>query len=72
MAIILPLDEMTLQEKLEAMELLWEDLSRSHEGVEPPDWHRTVLDERRRRVADGESDFTPWEQAKADIRKKVS
>jgi hypothetical protein len=72
MAITLPLDEMTFQEKLEAMELLWEDLSRSPEGVASPDWHRKILEERRRRVADGESGFTPWEQAKADIRKKVS
>jgi len=37
MTMNLPLKEMTLQEKLAAMELLWEDLARSPESVETPD-----------------------------------
>ena len=66
-AFVLRLDEMTLQEKLAAMELLWEDLSGSPESVESPDWHRKVLEDRCQRVADGESGFTPWEQAKTSL-----
>jgi hypothetical protein len=31
-----------------------------------------VLEERERRIASGEARFTDWEQAKADIRKRVS
>jgi len=34
MATKLPLDEMSIQEKLAAMEALWEDLSRSTEAIE--------------------------------------
>jgi hypothetical protein len=30
---------MTVQEKLAAMEALWEDLSRSPEAIESPEWH---------------------------------
>jgi len=33
----LPLKDMILQEKLAAMELLWQDLSRSPKPVESPD-----------------------------------
>jgi len=33
MSIKLPLDEMTIQDKLAAMESLWEDLSRSPEAI---------------------------------------
>ena len=44
MSIKLPLDEMTVQEKLAAMESLWEDLSRSPEAIESPAWHKDVLD----------------------------
>ena len=72
MPVTLPLSEMTLPEKLEIMEALWEDLSRNSSALESPDWHREVLEDRERRIASGEARFSDWEQAKADIRKRVS
>ncbi len=67
----LSLKEMTLHEKLAAMELLWDDLARCPESVESPTWHKDILDERHQRVADAEAQFTTWETAKTEIRKKV-
>ena len=63
MSLNLPIKDMTLQEKLAAMELLWEDLARSPESVESPDWHKDILDERRGRVAEGKARFVDWETA---------
>ena len=71
MATKLPLHEMTIQEKLAAMEALWEDLSRSPETIESPEWHREILDERRQRVAGGTAHFEEWETAKTKIREKL-
>src|SRR5437667_5552993 len=71
MSIKLPLNEMTVQEKLAAMESLWEDLSRSPEAIESPAWHKGVLDQRQQRIADGTAQFEDWEKAKAKIREKV-
>jgi hypothetical protein len=71
MSIRLPLDEMTVREKLAVMESLWEDLSRSPEDIESPEWHGKTLDERRRRVDEGTARFVDWEKAKADIRDKL-
>jgi hypothetical protein len=71
MATKLPLNEMTIQEKLVVMEALWEDLSRSPEAIESPEWHREILDQRRQRVADGTAQFEDWETAKAKIREKL-
>ena len=68
----LPLKEMTLREKLAAMESLWEDLARTPEAIESPAWHKDVLDERHQRLADGKSRFIDWETAKAETRKKLS
>ena len=51
----LPLNEMTVAEKLQAMEALWEDLSRNAEALESPEWHRGVLEERERRITSGEA-----------------
>ena len=67
----LPLKDMTLQEKLAAMEALWEDLTRSPESFESPDWHKDTLEERRQRIAEGKAHFTDWETAKSAIRTKV-
>jgi len=68
----LALNEMSLAEKLAAMEALWEDLSRTPEAVESPAWHKEVLEQRQNRVAEGKTGYTSWESAKADIRRQVS
>ena len=40
MRVTLPLNEMTVPEKLQLMEALWEDLSRNSDALESPEWHR--------------------------------
>jgi putative addiction module component (TIGR02574 family) len=72
MAVTLPLKDMSISEKLQLMEALWEDLSRNADALESPDWHREVLEERESRIASGDAKFSTWEKAKADIRKRVS
>jgi hypothetical protein len=72
MSATLPLNEMSLPEKLRMMEALWEDLSRNSDALDSPAWHDPVLQERERRIAAGEAHFSDWEIAKADIRKRVS
>ncbi len=72
MPITLPLDEMTVAEKLQAMETLWADLCRTPDALDSPDWHREILEEREQRIATGQAGLTDWEQAKADIRARVS
>ena len=68
----LPLKDMSLHEKLSAMESLREDLAHTPDAIESPAWHKDILDERRQRLADGTSRFIDWETAKADIRNKLS
>jgi hypothetical protein len=72
MSFNLPLKNMSLYEKLAAMESLWEDIARNPEAIESPVWHKDILDERRQRLAERQSHFIDWETAKADIRNKVS
>lgn len=68
----LPLSEMSLAEKLQAMEALWDDLSRNPDTLESPAWHEEVLRERQQRIASGEAVFLDWEHAKTDIRRRTS
>ena len=47
MPVELPLAQMTHDEKLQAMQLLWAELSKTPEQLTSPAWHRDVLRSRR-------------------------
>lgn len=69
---ILPLNEMSVEEKTNAMEAIWENLSASPESVESPAWHEEELRVREARVEAGDAKFVNWEKAKAEIRRQTS
>jgi len=71
MSIDLPLEKMTLADKLEAMELLWADISKRPADLPSPAWHREVLDERRQFVAEGKLRFLDWDTAIAELREEL-
>lgn len=67
----LALEKMTVKEKLQVMEAIWDDLCQKEDQVPSPDWHGSVLAEREKRLASGETRFSDWEEAKERIRKRV-
>jgi len=68
---VLPLDQMTTEEKLRAMEVLWADLSRNADRFESPAWHADVLRERDQRIAEGKEPSIEWEVAKRKLRERL-
>ena len=62
MSATLPLEKMTLAEKMQAMEELWADLSRN-DRFESPAWHADVL-----KARSAENEFVDWEAAKRQLR----
>lgn len=68
MAITLPLDEMTTEEKLQTMEALWENLTRNPEEFGSPAWHEAVLKQREERIKSGLEPAFDWETAKSELR----
>jgi hypothetical protein len=72
MDVTLPLAEMSVVEKLRTMEALWADLSRNEGDIPVADWHKELLDERKRQIDAGEARFTDWETAKKRIRDQAS
>ncbi len=66
------IDQMTLEEKLLAMEALWDDLCRREASLPMLQWHKDLLDERERLVRDGKARFTDWETAKRRIAGQAS
>ncbi len=68
----LPLDKMSLEEKLQAMESLWDDLCNTAGGISSPAWHEGVLAERLSMQERGEVKFEDWEAAKKKIKNKLA
>jgi hypothetical protein len=62
---------MTLPDQLEAIELLWTDISRRAADVPSSTWHRDVLEQRRRLAAEGKLRFLDWDTAIAELREEL-
>jgi hypothetical protein len=71
MEAVLPLDQMTTEEKLRAMEAIWADLTRNADSFESPAWHADVLREREQRIAEGKETFVDWDEAKRQLRERL-
>ena len=54
------------------MAVLWSSVLSAVGTYEPPAWHEAVLRERRRRVAEGEETFIPWEEAKRQLHEEFA
>ena len=70
MVSVIQIEKMSREEKLQAMEALWADLSKTDADVESPGWHQTVLKESEIRFAAGQERTTDWEIAKRELRKR--
>jgi len=68
MEIVLPLEQMSVEDKLRVLERIWEDLCRHEKELPPPPWHRDVLEAREARARQGTERFTDWDEAKRRIR----
>ena len=67
MEIELPVKQMTVEEKLRVMDILWDDLRRNEENLPVPQWHKDLLDQREQFVREGKARFSDWETAKKRI-----
>jgi putative addiction module component (TIGR02574 family) len=69
---VLPLDRMTVEEKLRAIEVLWDDLCRNEKQLPVTDWQKQLLDEREQQIQTGEAKFSHWDAAEKRIRERIS
>jgi len=61
-----------LNERLMAMEALWESLCHnSGQGLPVPDWHKEELSQRIAAMDAGLETVSPWEDAKVNIRQRA-
>lgn len=72
MEITLPLEEMTTEDKIRAMETIWDDLCKKSESIPSPSWHKNILKEREKAIKNGKEEFIDWNEAKKQIEDKIS
>ncbi len=59
---------MSRAERLAAMEVLWDSLLDEEAQIESPDWHRDVLEQRKRKIESGRAEFISLAKLKASRR----
>ena len=72
MKLDLPLDQMSVADKLQIMEAIWDDLSRHAQDQAIPEWHQEVLAEREKKLAEGTEQVLDWETAKKQLRREIN
>ena len=72
MTVTLSLEKMSIEEKIQTMESIWEDLCKTAESLSSPPWHQKVLNEREEYIKRREDKFIDWEIAKKNIRNDIS
>lgn len=67
----LPIEQMSLEEKLRTMEELWESLSAEKGTLASPSWHGDALRETAERYDVGREQPIDWSAAKRELRKRA-
>ncbi|MFA6053212.1 MAG: addiction module protein [Methylobacter sp.] len=63
---------LTVTEKIQAMETLWDSLCAHADNISSPTWHSETLQQREEMLNNGTDSFVDWNDAKKDIRNQVS
>jgi hypothetical protein len=63
------IEQMSLEERLQTLELLWASLTRTPEAVPSPEWHAEVLAPRLAKVERGEGEFLTLPELKQRLQK---
>lgn len=62
-------DELTVEEKLEYVESLWDRIAARPENVAVPDWHLEVIEQRTQ--GDGSPKVRSWDDFREELRSKL-
>ncbi len=56
--------KMSTIERLQAMEALWSSLLYEDDEIESPEWHKDILEQRKRKIKYGKAKFITLEELK--------
>ncbi len=56
---------MSTSERLQTMEFIWDSLIYDDSKIDSPDWHKTILTERKKKIESGTAEFISIKDLKA-------
>ena len=59
----IPLNKMSVSEKLEAISLIWDSLASNLDDIPVPEWQRAELEQRLKRLDSGDTTKATWGEA---------
>ena len=65
----LQLSSMSIGEKLQLLEQVWNDLCQHPSEIRSPEWHAAIVKERQRQIENGTMTVSPWSEAKERLQK---
>ncbi len=66
---ITEISKMSVLERLQTMEALWDSLTHEAEEIKSPDWHGKILFERKEKIDASHADFISLEALKLKNKK---
>ena len=62
------INNMSIAERLQTMEAIWDSLLHEDTEVESPDWRNNVLNERRKAIENGSAKLISLNELKASLK----
>lgn len=72
MSIALFVDKMSIEEKIQTMETIWDDLCKKADTIASPPWHEDVLNDRESNIMNGKDVCVDWHIARKKIEDDLS
>ena len=66
------IEQLSLEERFQAMELLWASIVRTPDAVQSPSWHGDVLASRLAKIERGEGEFLTMARLKERLQKRTT
>jgi len=72
MGIALSVEKMSMEEKFQTMETIWDDLCKKADSISSPPWHEKLLNDRENGISNGKDVFVDLNTAKKNIENSIA
>jgi hypothetical protein len=72
MRLALSVENISIEEKIQTMETMWDDLCRKADSIPSPAWHEKVLNNREKEISNRDDIFIDWNSARKSMKDSIS
>jgi hypothetical protein len=72
MGMSLSVEKMSIEEKFQTMETIWDDLCKKADSISSPPWHEKILNDRENGISNGKDVFVYLNAAKKNIENSIA